>query len=1490
MQKLPGKRFGILITVALVIILTMGLYYIYTQNVKEAKVKRQAFKALYRYAGDLKEKERDVKKTFYTKKLLAYEYLDKIKSDIKRNETPKAIIGAIARINSNDTNVRLNKNCLDSIYDVQISKQTLYEKRIKKSVTSIRSILQRNTYGKIKDTSIYSAQQTDFLEYDLPKYDIGKINLDIKNLQYDRIKEDFVDFKTIWIDKDALFNNVLDKKFFSGFIAFDSAEVIYNQFDYTYINLKQKESKQSFRLDTLLYLFKSNNNVEVSLEGGSTKFAIENPYELQIPITLKGEDYQLFIVKVDGDKVHFLAALMPQTKYASLKRGFDRGLISAITVFVLLLLLSIPVIKLFVVAPGEAYTIRSLTTLVISTVGLVFIVSYFILYQSNLKYIKAHVKEDGEHLQLIADTIRNSFTTELDTMKCQLKQLRSSIAVSQVKFDNVYEKNDSLLRDLIKEKVKLRHSNASWMDAFIVQGINKQHECDIKEGVQKTNNYGLSLAIVHNCNRYNDVGSKSGINLIERDYVVHPDRFKKGTLKFGLESIFSVTTAKPQVVISSMVDSSSYIACIGNEMSSVSNTILPHGYSFCIIDKDGKVWFHQDPKNNIRENLFSETDHHPDLKAAVASHCKDVFKADYKMKSMLMHVEPLDSDIGLFVVSMCEVNNYIQLVNQVGYISIAAYILILLSWLFITWIYRIWLRRNIDVNNMPHLLLYFFPHAKESSKYISLSFINVLMVLLWLVSVLILAPYIYVIHWISLLALIGASTITWHIRFFYRKDRRTLSPYALIKRTGYSIIILGLIEVLLTHTCYCSFSLLMSALLIVVHNSLLYILIKTKKKWLDNTKQAVLNTFGRVIKSWHTLENKYYTYILTLLVLFVLVPLGVLYTVTYQQEFTLHYMAQQRYIADQLVVRRDTLKQQNNVDNSISILEQKGNYYEQFHKMKYCTDSVRAGVAYCKACKNYHKQNTALDSCQFSYNPLMSTTNYVRVFGQARANMFFINNLIEDRGNRVKPSYINSDDPEKRYSYLIAGDSLYLHVKQGGLPHNNEAFYIKMEKPDLNEVEKRYLGILYGLIFLIILYFIVMPKLGPYLFPQFKYTRKFFTGKQSEEQLHHLVSGENKYIVTMPDKAFYHKCIESEQTKMYRLHLPDSMNSFLRDKNVDKHVYLFIDHMSFKGVNQLTSFVEHLEKVMEAGHYLSFNIVCFKVPRILIQHFRDSLISELRKNNKKTLKKRMELETTLKRLINCLAYFSMSYVPLMEQPLKTDVIYAIKALKFNWRYEFFKGQNTTNNDMDEIDIVKWKRHLDWIEAELEQNAALTDKYKLFVRQVTLSDNSQTWDNIKKNQIENIVVNEDNVYQAYLINRTYYQKIWDSCSNEEKSILYDIAEDYVINLHKNGVVSILINKGLIKNGQFLKLFNLSFTVFVIRQADEVEVINHGLRERSKAGWNQYSLPLKLMGVAIVVFLIVTQQEFLTGIQSILISAGAILTFALRFFNFPLRGGS
>ncbi|SMO36497.1 Peptidoglycan/LPS O-acetylase OafA/YrhL, contains acyltransferase and SGNH-hydrolase domains [Saccharicrinis carchari] len=1373
MAKSPSKRFGILLTTSLFIILAMGLYYIYTQNVKENKVKRRAFKVLYRQASDLAEKEKDIRAQYIEPLIIE---LTGINNAIKEKKD---------RIDSIQDILIVPTPPLTYNPDLQELSEHLRSKNSEKLANEQLSI-QINELNKLekKKEELHAAFRTSL--------DAKSTEEDwylLRGISYNVAHEDPSD--SIFIRKEQLFGDVFGAELFKSYAVFRNDTIIYKTAaDLSDLKLVQIQKKNEGGNS-------SNPGSDKSFLLPKTKdkagYSLINPSENQLLIKIGGQDYQAFIIPVQSVGMTHLVGLMSNNKYLSMKRGFDRGLISAITIFIVLLLLGIPVVKLMVVTPGEAFTIKSMITLLLSGAGLFFMVFFFSLYVSNKTYIKNHIIGHGEHLEQLSGDIELAFNNEIDSMLLQLDVLADVVTDPTVVADLTIPAGSTLLslgkgfnslniqlQRKIKKKAMAKMDSGTyinWLEAFTAS---------LKDTME-------TVFVLENGKEYKQ--SPTGINISKRDYVQNTDRFNKNGKYFGFESIFSLNTAKPQVVISKKQPNSDYAICVTAEMHSLNNVVLPYGYSFCIIDKNGKEWFHQNPRNNLRENLFEETDHFPLLKAAVKSRRSNTLSCDYKMKRNLMRIAPLDSDMGLFLVTMCDVNDYYQIFHQSAYMILGSALLIFLFWLVVSFLYRWYNKMNNPSRYQAHSLLYFFPHKEFINKYTRLIILNSAFLILFVLATLMLYDLVYVNHWVRLIGLAGAGLFLWNVKEMQASDSNFTFAHLSITFLS-QIALLFSIEYLLGGS-FKSWSIVLAiGLLLLINLVLFYIL---KSKWL---------------KQWNPKWSfkVYFAYIFSFAMAAIFVPLFTIYTVVFNQEITLHFMHQQRYVADKLIERQNRFEKENK-QLVVDELNKRGKYYNHIHGLR-TTDTRHNGSGKLR---------------------ILSTENYVQLFGDVRSVLYFINNKIEDRGNLVKPNYISSAD--SLYVYSIANDKLKLRVKPGGYPYFSSDSALEMDAVSAWDLIKRFRGFVVGWILVIILYISFFPKIALYLFPQYKYRRDRLAGNKS---IARPVKGAKRYLVAMPDEQLFESVLKTDRAKMFALHDRHQRGEFIKFDATGKDLYLFWQHGMFKKVEELKEFLLRMKQLLSKKLYRSISIVCFDNPVVSV--------AELQGWMEKINDNKPEIAALRHQLTNLLAGFSLTYIPLLDQLDESSASQHV-----------FKGK------------------LAWLNREVRKNAFLLSCYH---------DLKEKEDSFEDNKTDG-VINDYNVYVTHLVFLSYYQKIWNSCSNNEKSVLYDISEDHVINMHKEGVVSELINKGLVCNGRYLSLFNLSFTHFVAHQQMEVKRINAILCASHASGWSQYSLPIKLLAVAILIFLFVTQQEFLSGLQSIIVSVGAIVTFGARFFNNPFK---
>lgn len=118
---------------------------------------------------------------------------------------------------------------------------------------------------------------------------------------------------------------------------------------------------------------------------------------------------------------------------------------------------------------------------------------------------------------------------------------------------------------------------------------------------------------------------------------------------------------------------------------------------------------------------------------------------------------------------------------------------------------------------------------------------------------------------------------------------------------------------------------------------------------------------------------------------------------------------------------------------------------------------------------------------------------------------------------------------------------------------------------------------------------------------------------------------------------------------------------------------------------------------------------------------------------------------------------------------------------------------------------------------------------------------------------------------------YYQNLWSSFTKEEQYLIYDIAQDGIINTKNYHVLKGLYLKGILINDQpvgKLALFNKSFGNFIRTEVNKNDIteIEKGIRADGK--WSSLRTPLVIIIITLVIFFITTQQQSYNNILTYL----------------------
>jgi len=123
---------------------------------------------------------------------------------------------------------------------------------------------------------------------------------------------------------------------------------------------------------------------------------------------------------------------------------------------------------------------------------------------------------------------------------------------------------------------------------------------------------------------------------------------------------------------------------------------------------------------------------------------------------------------------------------------------------------------------------------------------------------------------------------------------------------------------------------------------------------------------------------------------------------------------------------------------------------------------------------------------------------------------------------------------------------------------------------------------------------------------------------------------------------------------------------------------------------------------------------------------------------------------------------------------------------------------------------------------------------------------------------------------------YYHALWSSCSIEEKYLIYDLAEDGLINARNRDGIASLIRKGIfIKQDSRLRIFNKSFRNFVLTVIKPQDALQFEARLHRAGTWNWARIPISIILLAIAAFLLFTQQDIINQSVAFVGAIAAIL---------------
>ena len=395
-------------------------------------------------------------------------------------------------------------------------------------------------------------------------------------------------------------------------------------------------------------------------------------------IKLGDVSYKMFYSPFMLDKQQMLlCSFLKDSIYESKLHEIPASFIYPFVLLLLLLIVSLPIIKFYLMGPEEEVRFSDL---------FLFVSSLFIgSTQITLVIIQLILLRDGElraseNLGTLNNQISTNFTNEIGQVYNQLSVFDNLVAndpfveenknnIKKIQ-DSNYISKEIIEKYIRKEGDKVIYSDferVAWSDSSGKQFLKGELALDPAYPNVKSRNYFTAFT---GGQPYRVPGNNDSICAIEPLYnKVNGD--------------FTTVVSKRSHV------QNAFIASISAHMYSVTKTILPAGYNFCIINRNGEVQYHSDSSRNLQENFIIQLESPNTIEEAITSR-QEIFINNARLygKDYCLDIKPIEN-LPYFMITFYD-RGYIVPVNMrilifALMLCCVSFVMYMTLWFFLLW-------------------------------------------------------------------------------------------------------------------------------------------------------------------------------------------------------------------------------------------------------------------------------------------------------------------------------------------------------------------------------------------------------------------------------------------------------------------------------------------------------------------------------------------------------------------------------------------------------------------------------------------------------------------------------------------------------------------------------------------------------------------------------------------------------------------------------------
>ena len=433
-------------------------------------------------------------------------------------------------------------------------------------------------------------------------------------------KNKIIAFKTRY---DSLMSSIMQRNIFNEYILIVEDTVIYSTLpgkptlafnEKGNVQAKGEESGSEKAIPVGNIELATRSKIEQATIRGVTAY----------DISISNNQYKLFICQMQVDnKTWQLCGLVNTELINQAKKGTAPWILILVLMILALIILGLPFIKLKVMSHTEQLTSGNLLNASISLfLGSCF-VYLFIFFVSDANWYQ---NQNKDRLKDLATEINDLLNTEIKNAWSQLV-LYDKIGINETNIKNPLPEGTSVLDNKRLYPVSYPYFDyAFWMD---------------------TTGYQMGILTPFTVR-------DNPTKLPNRDYFKKPDEWMlpgNSDERFRMESIVSVTSGVVKVALSKKSEIKNMVIAMTARFYSIIEPILPKDFKFCIIDGNGKVWFHSDKSRNLQENFITESNWDKSLSAAIYANTATTLEVNYYDEPYRIYIKPL-APMPLYLVTM----------------------------------------------------------------------------------------------------------------------------------------------------------------------------------------------------------------------------------------------------------------------------------------------------------------------------------------------------------------------------------------------------------------------------------------------------------------------------------------------------------------------------------------------------------------------------------------------------------------------------------------------------------------------------------------------------------------------------------------------------------------------------------------------------------------------------------------------------------------------